>query len=59
MLNICQSNINRFQHVSYSALLPRNPRGGYALDIEPEPIFAFDQDRSIDQKIMYSIAQGN
>ncbi|XP_021960448.2 protocadherin Fat 4 isoform X2 [Folsomia candida] len=48
----------RFQHVSYSSLLPRNPRGGAALEIEPEPIYAFDQDTGINSPIIYSIAQG-
>jgi hypothetical protein len=48
----------RFQHVSYSALMPRNPRGGTPLEIEPEPIYAFDQDTGINAPILYSIAQG-
>jgi len=49
----------RFQHVSYSALLPRNPRGGTPLEIEPEPIYAFDQDSGIKAPILYSIEKGN
>ncbi|ODM95632.1 Fat-like cadherin-related tumor suppressor [Orchesella cincta] len=47
-----------FQHVSYSAILPSVPLAGTVLDIEPEPIYAFDQDTGINAPIIYSIPEG-
>ncbi len=48
----------RFQHVSYSAILPSQPLGGTLLDIEPDPIYAYDQDTGINAPIIYSIPEG-
>lgn len=48
----------RFQHVSYSAILPTLPIAGSSLEIEPEPIYAYDQDTGIKSQIVYSIPEG-
>lgn len=48
----------RFQHVSYSAILPSQPVAGTPLEIEPEPIYAYDQDTGINAPILYSIPEG-
>lgn len=48
----------RFQHVSYSAILPSQPLAGTTLDVEPEQIYAHDQDTGINAQILYSIPEG-
>lgn len=48
----------RFQHVTYSALLPSQPKRGMALEIEPDPIHAYDQDTGMNAPIIFSIPEG-
>jgi hypothetical protein len=50
--------ISRFEHVSYSALLPTNPRAGAVLEIEPGPIRAMDQDTGINARLKLSLPEG-